>query len=313
LPECVEESEKESGLNPSYLEQGVPLCPPECVPASEQELGANPSFLASGVPLCPEQTTGYEYPPPDNPLTLPTKPTPAITTTTEYFPTLDYDPDDIPSDQAKPLPLCVPVEEETSPESQDFLSAGVPLCPSEETDLPGYEPTEPSYDDYDVNDVPPDQAAPLPDCVKAEDKDKAPNPSYIEQGVELCPEEQGYSYPVPDNPLVLPQKIRKSKFLLEDLGVEMGVSVARGGRVFSFHLPGQAEVSDMTVTGGKTEQSESNELQAESGTGHQARRGRILTDNKEKQKPRGGKILKESKKSGGTRTISVREWLRRGR
>ena len=239
LPECVEESERESGLNPSYLEQGVPLCPPECVPASEQELGDNPSFLASGVPLCPEQTTGYEYPPPDNPLTLPTKPTPAITTTTEYFPTLDYDPDDIPSDQAKPLPLCVPVEEETSPESQDFLSAGVPLCPSEETDLPGYEPTEPSYDDYDVNDVPPDQAAPLPDCVKAEDKDKAPNPSYIEQGVELCPEEQGYSYPVPDNPLVLPQKIRKSKFLLEDLGVEMGVSVARGGRVFSFHLPGE--------------------------------------------------------------------------
>ena len=69
----------------------------------------------------------------------------------------------------------------------------------------------------------------------------------------------------------------------------------------------------MTVTGGKTEQSESNELQAESGTGHQARRGRILTDNKERQKPRGGKILKESKKSGGTRTISVREWLRRGR
>ena len=80
-----------------------------------------------------------------------------------------------------------------------------------------------------------------------------------------------------------------------------------------FVITGQAEVSDMTVTGGKTEQSESNELQAESGTKHQARRGRILTDNKEKQKPRGGKILKESKKSGGTRTISVREWLRRGR
>ena len=151
---------------------------------------------------------------------------------------MDYDPEDIPSDQAKPLPLCIPSEEETNPENEEFLSSGVPLCPSEEEDLPGYQPTEPSYDDYDINDIPADQAAPLPDCVSPQDKDKAPNPSFIERGVPLCPEEEGYSYPVPENPLVLPQKTRKSKVLKADLGAEMGVSVARGGKVFSFHLPG---------------------------------------------------------------------------
>ena len=44
-------------------------------------------------------------------------------------------------------------------------------------------PPAPTYDDYDPNDIPVDQAA---------------------------PEEKGYQYPVPENPLVLPTKPSKT-------------------------------------------------------------------------------------------------------
>merc|ERR1712083_790563 len=48
--------------------------------------------------------------------------------------------------------------------------------------------------------------------------DDGPNPEYIAAGVPLCPsdEPEGYSYPVPENPLLLPQKKRKSKTLFQD-------------------------------------------------------------------------------------------------
>ena len=76
----------------------------------------------------------------------------------------------------------------------------------------------------------------------------------------------------------------------------MGVSIAGDGKVFSFH---PAALTGETGTGEK----------------QKLRQGRVLKERKEGKKDnertRHGKKLKESKKTG-TRTISVREWLRRG-
>merc|ERR1712170_104469 len=104
------------------LEAGVPLCPdydeynpndipsdqaptpPDCVPVEEQNEGYNPTFIEQGVPLCPaEELPGYEYPVPENPLTLPTEPTTTTTTESVIVEVFDdYNPDDVPADQAPP-------------------------------------------------------------------------------------------------------------------------------------------------------------------------------------------------------------------
>ena len=55
-------------------------------------------------------------------------------------------------------------------------------------------------------------------------------------------------------------------------------------------------------------------LKSSQGEEQKSRQGRVLKDKKvtlNRDSEREGKQLKESKKSG-TRTISVREWLRRG-
>ena len=232
--------------NPYYaslLEMGVPLCPteyddydPNDIPpdqAAPEELPVYTEAPAddyddydpSDIPIDqarPEEVTeGYNYPVPENPLVLPTKP-PA--TTAENLPTYtedpvleydyteapeveqydDYDPNDIPVDQAKPeevtegynypvpenplelptkpsLPDCVPAGEEELGDNPYFLEQGVPTCPEE---LPTYTEAPPvveEYDEYDPDDIPADQAAP-------------------EEVTE------GYNYPVPENPLVLPTK-----------------------------------------------------------------------------------------------------------
>merc|ERR1712038_468713 len=165
--------------NPLVLPTKPPL--PECVPAGEEQLGDNPYFLEQSVPLCPEDLPVYTEAPVE-----------------EYD---DYDPNDIPEDQAKPepvtegynypvpenplllptkppkapLPDCVLEDDEGAAE---LIAQGVPLCPEV---LPVYAeaPEEEDYDDYDPNDIPEDQAAP-------------------EEVTE------GYNYPVPENPLVLP-------------------------------------------------------------------------------------------------------------
>merc|ERR1712083_515586 len=73
--------------------------------------------------------------------------------------------------------------------------------------------------------------------------DDGPNPEYIAAGVPLCPsdEPEGYSYPVPENPLLLPQKKRKSKTLFQDSTevpvTKSGISITDIGRVISFHVP----------------------------------------------------------------------------
>ena len=84
---------------------------------------------------------GYEYPVPQNPLVLPTKP-PRSTTTT-----------------SPPLPECIPVEERDLGMNLDLLEAGVPLCPD--------------YEEYNPEDIPEDQAPPAPDCVPADQAGKA--------------------------------------------------------------------------------------------------------------------------------------------
>ena len=219
---------------------GVPLCPteyddydPNDIPedqAAPEELPVyteaptedyddyDPNDIPEDQAKPEEVTEGYNYPVPENPLVLPTKPP---TTTEKELPAYsedpvldyteapdvqeydDYDPNDIPEDQAKPeevtegynypvpenplvlptkpsLPDCVPVGEEELGDNPYFLDQGVPTCPE---DLPSYTEAPPvqEYDDYDPDDIPADQAAP-------------------EQATE------GYNYPVPENPLVLPTK-----------------------------------------------------------------------------------------------------------
>merc|ERR1719362_826370 len=158
----------------------------------------NIDLLEAGVPLCPD----YE----------------------------DYNPNDIPIDQAPPAPDCIAVNEQDEGYNPTFLEQGVPLCPEE--DLPGYEypvpenpltlPTMPPKqpepvetltldifeDDYDPNDVPQDQAPPAPECIPADEQDDGYNPTFLDQGVPLCPEEElpGYEYPVPETPFTLPTK-----------------------------------------------------------------------------------------------------------
>ena len=237
LPECIPVEERDIGMNIDLLEAGVPLCPdyedynpndipidqappaPDCILSSEKDDGYNPTFLEQGVPLCPEEELpGYEYPVPETPLTLPPRPT--TTTSAPVEDADDYDPLDVPADQAPTPPDCVPQGEEDEGYNPVFIENGVPVCPS--SDLPGYQPiapAEPSYDDYDINDIPADQAAPAPDCVRAEEKDSGANPGFIASGVPLC-EDEGYSYPVPENPLVLPQKKRKSKQLTKKSKVQ---------------------------------------------------------------------------------------------
>merc|ERR1719245_917046 len=228
---------------------------PECVLSEEQTLGKNPEYLDNGVPLCPtEELPGYEYPVSENPLTLPPQPSTTVETLPDCIPVeekdsgknpfyiemgvpicpqeyVDYDPSDIPTDQAEPPPDCVPEEEKDEAHNRVHLDNGIPICPSEE--LPGYEypepdvpftlppksttnPTSPQptttekmdYDDYDPNDIPEDQSAPLPDCVPSEDQLTVANQRFILAGVPLCPSEEpkGYEYPEPEIPFTLPPK-----------------------------------------------------------------------------------------------------------
>merc|ERR1712088_1224347 len=230
----------------------------------------DPSDIPEDQARPEEVTEGYSYPVPENPPVLPTKPP---TTTTENLPTYtedpvleydyydpsdipedqakpdeipvyteapeveeydEYDPNDIPEDQAKPeeategynypvpenplvlptkpsLPDCVPAGEEELGDNPYFLEQGVPTCPEE---LPTYTeaPTVEEYDDdYDPNDIPADQAKPeevtegynypvpenplvlptkppLPECVPSGEEELGDNPYFLDQGVPICPE-----------------------------------------------------------------------------------------------------------------------------
>merc|ERR1712117_1012293 len=75
------------------------------------------------------------------------------------------------------------------------------------------DPLRPDYEEYNPNDIPIDQAPPAPDCIEESEKDEGYNPTFLEQGVPLCPEEElpGYEYPVPENPLTLPTKPPKQQ------------------------------------------------------------------------------------------------------
>merc|ERR1711899_719281 len=172
-PDCVPGDLQDNPYYASLLEMGVPLCP------SEYD-DYDPNDIPEDQAKPEEVTEGYNYPVPENPLVLPTKP---------------------------PLPECVPVGEEQLGDNPYFLEQGVPLCPEV---LPVYTeaPVE-EYDDYDPNDIPEDQAKPeeLPSYTEAppvvEYDDYDPNDIPEDQA---APEEvtEGYNYPVPENPLVLP-------------------------------------------------------------------------------------------------------------
>merc|ERR1712001_218442 len=182
LPDCVPAGEEELGDNPYFLEQGVPTCPEELptyteAPAAVEEYDDyDPNDIPADQAKPEEVTEGYNYPVPENPLVLPTKP---------------------------PLPECVLSGEEELGDNPYFLDQGVPICPE---DI--------EYDEYDPSDIPEDQAKPddLPAYTEApveEYDDYDPNDIPEDQAK---PEEvtEGYNYPVPENPLVLPTRPPKA-------------------------------------------------------------------------------------------------------
>merc|ERR1712106_549237 len=116
VPDCVPEDMTISPYYQSLLDLGVPLCPDEYY--DEYDPNDIPPDQAAS-----EVVSGYNYPVPDNPLSL--------TTSTAITPS---------------TPDCIPVEDQYSDKNQEFLDLGVPFCPQE-------------YDDYDPNDIPSDQAA----------------------------------------------------------------------------------------------------------------------------------------------------------
>merc|ERR1719245_2579955 len=113
--------------------------------------------------------------------------TTTTTTTTMTTSTTTTTTTTITTTSVEPIPDCILTEEQTLGKNPEYLDAGVPLCPTEE--LPGYE--------YPVPEIPltlPPQptipaSEPLPDCIPIDEKDSGKNPSYIEMGVSICPEE----------------------------------------------------------------------------------------------------------------------------
>jgi hypothetical protein len=118
------------------------------------------------VPLCPEEQPAYTE-------------TPAV----DYD---EYDPNDIPADQAAPVT-----------EGYNYPVPENPLVLPTPEELPAYtEPPVVDYDEYDPDDIPADQAAP-----------------------------EGYAYPVPENPLELPGRARKAKLGFEDPTEEADLTI----------------------------------------------------------------------------------------
>merc|ERR1711936_488438 len=201
-PDCVPGDLQDNPYYASLLEMGVPLCPteyddydPNDIPADQaapEELPVyteapvddyddyDPSDIPEDQARPEEVTEGYNYPVPENPLVLPTKP---------------------PTTTAKPLPDCVTLDD---PLLETYQELDVPLCPEEEPVV--------EYDDYDPNDIPEDQAKPeevtegynypvpenplvlptkpsLPDCVPAGEEELGDNPYFLDQGVPACPED----------------------------------------------------------------------------------------------------------------------------
>ena len=156
---------------------------PVVIPEEEYYDEYDPNDIPEDQAKPEEVTEGYNYPVPENPLVLPTT-------------------------TAAPLPLpdCVAAGEEDLGDNPYFLDQGVPVCPEE---LPVYTeapivfvpeelaPVEEydEYDEYDPNDIPEDQAKP-------------------EEVTE------GYNYPVPENPLVLPTKPTPTTAPLPDCVLE---------------------------------------------------------------------------------------------
>ena len=162
LPDCITIAESELPENELYINLGVPLCPsdepgyeypipenpltypttpstttskpttttsyslPDCVSEKEKDTVDGKELIEIGVPLCKPTETGYNYPIPDNPLTLPTK---SSTTTTQL-------PEPLTT-PARPIPNCVNELEATFGENPALLDAGVPLCPMDDM-MKGY-------------------------------------------------------------------------------------------------------------------------------------------------------------------------------
>merc|ERR1712088_460410 len=139
---------------------------PDCVPGDLQDNPYYASLLEMGVPLCPSE---YD----------------------------DYDPDDIPEDQAAPEELPVYTEAPVD-DYDDYDPNDIPEDQAKPDEIPSYTeaPAVEEYDEYDPNDIPADQAAPT-----------------------------GYNYPVPENPLQLPSRARKAKLVVDKEDEEEVVTI----------------------------------------------------------------------------------------
>merc|ERR1719411_1759945 len=101
----------------TYQELDVPLCPEEEPVVQYDDYDPNDIPEAQAKPE--EATEGYNYPVPENPLVLPTKPS---------------------------LPDCVPAGEEELGDNPYFLDQGVPTCPEE---LPTHTEAPAAVEEYD--------------------------------------------------------------------------------------------------------------------------------------------------------------------
>merc|ERR1711899_277223 len=171
----------------------------------------------------------------------------------------DYDPNGVPADQAAPA-------------ISGYLS---PLPPPEYDDPPSY------YDDYDPNDVPEDQAAPAPDT--------------------------GYSYPVPDNPLVLRRRGKtlsssSARRMSDKMMMKKKMTMKKERRPKELMMKNKMMHESM---GMEEERMTHHRKSSSSGMSRQGRRFRpspsvSMSDNVRNAKRRGRQIM------------SVSEWLHRG-
>merc|ERR1711862_1028823 len=101
-----------SQLLPNSNIEGVESTIPEFLPGILLELNQRSKRFPQG----------YNYPVPDNPLTLPTKPTTtSAPTTTTGSTTVSYN-----------LPVCINKDEKDTEENKELIGFGVPICPDEE-------------------------------------------------------------------------------------------------------------------------------------------------------------------------------------
>jgi hypothetical protein len=183
-----------------------------------------------------ETTSGYEYPVPENPLTLPTKPTVAAsstfstsrsTKTATSKTTLDSEfpiqKNSFPTTASTGSPIK-PIIGEISP-AKNFYKYPIPENPLTLPPRPALSPISKIISAADATIISTTKenlasrgnsaqlatsTTPVPPCIRQEVKDRGADLEHLANGVPICPVDvdtsEGYKYPVPRNPLLLPTR-----------------------------------------------------------------------------------------------------------